>query len=485
MRRRARQTVGVALLACVLPATLPAQSVRVSGVTTMRYIGIRPLTADSVLAADVPGTTLIRETVDGHTVRCVEGATYCRFFRSADALAAVPASQDLSVSAWGFGRGLRVFARARARASLAAGEAVWPRADDPLDILAAYAELDRPAFRIRAGRQWATTGLGFYNFDGASLVVRPVRPLRLEGFGGWSLVRGLNEPITGGALAAVESFVPEDRGLLAGVRVQFRPSAALDASAVYQREIRSDRAALYSERAAAGLAWRTDVTTVETDLEADVALGVVNEARARATVHPSRTLGLDVFARRHRPYFDLWTIWGVFDPVGFDELGAGATWRGGPYTLEAHGSWRTYPETGASHPFTDFNSDGWRLRASAGARLRDWTLNGWYVYDLGFGAAGGQGGLRAERPLARDAFAALTAHAFQRAYEFRVRSGTVIGLAGDVGVPLGSRARVLGGLTGYLHTGSGADVDWSQLRGSLRLEWTLGAEPGLPEEGGG
>lgn len=483
MRRRTR--FAVVVLAALLPCGTAAQSIRVTGTTIVRYIGLRPILEDSVLAADVPGTGLLRVTDDGYTARCVQGAAYCNFYRSADVVAAIPATQDLRLSAWGFGRGLRVYARARGRAAAGDG-AVWPRSDDALDVLEAYAELDRPRFRVRAGRQWTTTGLGVYNFDGAALRLRLGPRTMLEGYGGWSLIRGLNEPITSGALAAVEAFVPDKRGVLGGARIRIRPTAASALSVTYQREIRSDRAGLYSERLASELGVRSRHATLEADLEADLGMGVVNEARARLSVYPSRPLALRLFARRHRPYFDLWTIWGAFAPVGFDEVGGGLAWTGSSWTAEAHGGWRNYPDTGVDLALAPFNDSGWNVGTSVSRELGSaWRLQGWYDADIGFGAARSQGGGRVERTLPGDAFLAVSATAFQQAYEFRVRSGTVVGFGMDAGAPVSERARIGGGLDAYIHSGSVADVDWSQLRGSLRLEWTVGSEPGRLGTGGG
>lgn len=481
MNRRFGALVLASLLAA-MPAS--AQQLRVTGITTIRYVGIRPLLEDSILAADVPGGSLLRETADGLTVRCVEGAAYCRFYRSGDAVAAVPTTQDLRFSAWGFGRGLRVYARARARAAVGS-DAVWPRSDDALDVLEAYGELDRPRVRLRAGRQWTTTGLGVYNFDGAALRLRLAPRLMLEGYGGWSLVRGLNEPITSGALAAVEAFVPEERGLLAGARLRVRPTAASALSVTYQREIRSDRAGLYSERVAAELGVRSRVVTIDADLEADLALGVINEARARMSAYAARSLTMSLFARRHRPYFDLWTIWGAFAPVGFDEAGGGIAWTGARWTAEARAGWRSYADAGTNLALAPFNDTGWNAGVSLRAELLpSWSLQAWYDVDVGFGAARSQGGGRVQKSLPGDGYVALTATAFQRAYEFRVRSGTVAGLGIDAGAPLGERARISGGLDAYVHGGTDPDVDWSQLRGSARVEWTIGAEPGRMGGGG-
>ena len=250
LRRRGREgpvsgvgRLGVLAVALALaPAAVTGQSVRVTGTTTVRYISIRPLEVDSVAVGTVDGEGVIRTDSLGRRVRCLAAAPFCRFFRSGDVASTVPIVQDIAATAWGFGRGVRLFARVRARASATDASAAWPRADDAFDALEAYGELDRPRYRVRAGRQWQVSGLGYYNFDGASVVLRPSRILSVNAFGGWSLARGLNESRASGALGAVESFVPDRRGVLIGTSATVRllPGSAL--TAVYQREVRGDRA---------------------------------------------------------------------------------------------------------------------------------------------------------------------------------------------------------------------------------------------------
>jgi hypothetical protein len=72
------------------------------------------------------------------------------------------------------------------------------------------------------------------------------------------------------------------------------------------------------------------------------------------------------------------------------------------------------------------------------------------------------------------------ASVFQSIYEFRVGTGRVYGFGVDGGVRIGREARVVGDVTLYRHqmTRDAPTPDWSQRRASLRLEWTLGADPG-------
>jgi len=171
-----------------------AQGIRISGVTSMQGVDLRPLIDDSVAVDATTGTGPYRALVDGRLVRCIEGEAYCRFRSSGARELVAPVVQDLRAVAWGFGEGISLQAHVRARGSLGGSQAQWPRANDSFDAIEAWLEIDRGPARARLGRQWAVGGLGVFNYDGASLVLRRGRT-RLEAFGGRSLVAGLNEPV--------------------------------------------------------------------------------------------------------------------------------------------------------------------------------------------------------------------------------------------------------------------------------------------------
>ena len=480
--------LGVWLGLLAVPAQ--AQTLRTTGASTLRYIGIRPLELDSVPVGITTGDGVLRRTTDGRLVRCVPAALHCYLYRSGARTGMVPAVQDVGMSVWGIGRGVSGYAQVRARADLGSGSAAWPRADDALDVLEAYAQLDRGPVRLRGGRQWRTSGLGFYNFDGFSALYRADPRISVEGFAGWTLVRGLHEPVSTEALAAVESYVPERRGLLFGAEVRARPSAATSLSASYQREIRSDRGGLYGERVALDGVTRRGAAALELELDADVAGRDVNEARLRLLLPPLYGVRTHLQARRYRPYFELWTIWRAFTPVGFSELGGGAAWRSTehPVGFTVRGARRAYDATGAELTFTTLRDAGWYMDVTAEVEpAPSWRLSGMYAADLGFGAAKGQGSARVERRFGTGSHGGLVLHAFQRSTELRVDEGTVFGASADGALRLSARTGVSGAVSFYRHAdrGSAPAVDWSQWRALLRLDWVVGPEPGLPEPGGG
>jgi len=471
-------------LGLATPHVSEAQSVRVTGSTSLTYLEVRPFVRDSLLAEEVEGSGLLRQAPDGQVVRCVQGDTFCRGTRPGRPVSSVPAVQDLEVSAWGFGQGIRAFAHVRARTSWGGNPDLWPRADKTMDVLAAYGELDRERYRVRAGRQWTTSGLGFYNFDGLGLTFRPVPGLAIEGQVGRSLVRGLNEPRTGGALEAIEELAPVEPGLLLSTQVRYRPSSRLSLAALYHRDIRDDRAGVYSELARAEGVFRFNGASVEGALEADLAGREFNELRLRVRAPPYRSTAVSGEVRRYRPYFELWTIWGAFSPVGFDEGRLDATWARarGDVIIRGEASYRSYDDTGFETSVGNFRTNGWGLGANASWSPRQpWRVEGGYRMEVGFGAARSEGHAGVLRRLDDLGHVAVRGLAFQRLYEFRLDHGVVLGLGAETALNLSDRARVFGHLTGYRHLDRGdqAGMDWTQIRGSLRVQWTVGAEPGM------
>lgn len=484
-------TLAAACAGLALTAARPlrAQDVRVSGTTTVNYVELRPLQMDSVLAATTTGDGVIRLAPDGRTVQCVDPSAYCYLYSNGSAISSAPALQDLQVSAWGFGQGMRFYADLRGRAVVNGSNTLWPQANDHFDALEAYLEFERPRVRVRAGRQWDVSGLAFNNYDGASVQVRPMSTLSVEAYGGWTLQTGLDEPVTSGALAAVEPYAPDSRGLLFGLRAQARPAPPVWLSAVYERSTPQSGSGLYSERMAADGMFRSGRLTMDLAAQIDLASADLNELRTQLLYVPDSRWTVRAFVRRHQPYFDLWTIWGAFGAVGFVEGGAGASWRStdGALSVDGQASRRHYLNTDAEVGFAPIRSNGWSLSGSGAMRLSPvWALDAQYGLDLGFGAAKSQGGLTLRRALRGGNSVGLTATAFQTADELRVNSGTVVGLGVNGVWRLGERSTITGSVADYQHAGRVPDSgpNWSQLRASLTYNWTVGAEPGLPAPGG-
>ena len=103
--------------------SLAAQSVRLHGTTTTQYVQLRPIQYDSTDNADTGAYVALPVAY------------------------AAPFTQDLELSAWGFGMsGLRAYALVRGRAALGS-DLVWPQSDTHFEALYAYFELERPQRR--------------------------------------------------------------------------------------------------------------------------------------------------------------------------------------------------------------------------------------------------------------------------------------------------------------------------------------------------
>ena len=480
MRPRVHSPWVVALaLAAAGPAL--AQGIRVTGVSTAQYIDMRPVVLDSVPAGQATGDGPFKQTADGRIVQCIAGDLYCRYLRPASVIGAVPLIQDVNVSAWGLTTGLRAYAQLRFRAAEGDAAAFWPSSDRTFEALAAYLELDRGPVLARVGRQWKTSGLGFYNFDGAMLSLRPSGWLTLEAYGGRSLLRGLSEPMVSSAISAVEPWSPDEPDWLVGGELRFRPSARFSASALYQRDVRADAAGLYGERLATDARVRLGRSTLDATLQTDLATGTVNDGRVRLEL--PRLLGLSpsLEARHYQPYFELWTIWGAFSPVGYDEASASAYWSGASdrFALRVSGGRRSYGQVTGGMASLPLRNDGWRVSTDATLRPAPaWSVSAGYAADVGIGQARSDQTLSVRRELG-GGYLGVSGMAFQTLDEFQVARGRVWGASAEAGVRLLPSARVDGSFQAYRHaeryTGG---IDWNQLRGMLRVEWTVGPEPG-------
>ena len=478
-----RLTPGLLIVLLGAASQLPAQSVRVTGVTSLQGVDLRPLVEDSIPVADAIGEGPFRVLPDGRIVRCIEGEAWCRFRASGERVMAAPLVQDLRASAWGLGQGISLHAHARLRETLGSDPVQWPRSGDAFDALEAYLQLDRGDIRARLGRQWVVGGLGLYNFDGASVQVRRGRG-RIEGRLGRSLVAGLNDPVGGSLLGSVDDLPPDEHGRLWGLSAAFAVPGRGAVSATWQRVIREDGAALYSDRAAFDGSTRLTGVTVDASLAWDLSRQEVNEARLRAARQLPWGLSASAELRRHRPFFEAWTIWGVFSPVAFDEARGTLDWRSadGRRGLTVRGSRREYDETGEGFSATPLRGDGWRAGAGVDwARGEHWVWYADYDIDIGFGASRSDVAGGARWTPDENRYVGIALSGLQNIYEFRVGTGRILGIRADAGMRVRQDARIVGDVAIYSHrlSNGAMGTDWSQRRVSVRLEWTVGRDPGL------
>lgn len=496
-----RLGLALGVLGAFAPSRAPAQGLRILGTTIARYLELRPVVDDSVPSDSAIGTGSLRETSRGVVARCVDGEPWCFYRRAADTrVTSLPLLQDLEATGWGLGQGLHAYAHVRVRASAGSDAAIWPQADDAFDLVAAYVDWERGRMHARAGRQYRSSGLGYVSFDGVASQIRV--PWKGDAFAvdawvGRSLVQGIHEPVTSSAISAVEDLAPERVGVVFGAAARWRPRPGLGLDVDYQRESRTDPW-LYAERISADGSARVGASgSVDGALELDLATGDFNEARLRAQ-HAlggplARAVGgrLAAFAevRRHRPFFELWTIWGAFSPVGFTEAAGGLAWT----TADARGSatldagWRRYEETHTGIDVLPMKSDGWRLGFGADWRATPtWVAHGAWRTEIGFGAARTDGELGARWQRDDDAWIGAMATVFQSVFEFKVGTGRVAGFGLDGGWRLRDDLRVAGDLALYQHRyrDLAPATDWSQRRASVRLEWTVGPDAGTAAAAG-
>jgi hypothetical protein len=452
----------------------------IAGSSSAQLIELRPLALDSVpLAQTDSAWSVYRKTADGILARC--GTTpYCTFFRSGARTNLVAMLQDLDVTAWGLGQGLSMHAQLRARNAVGDARHLWPQARQTFDVLSAYGELERPRLRARLGRQWAMSGLGVFNYDGASLLLRAPGGISAEAYVGGTLVEGLNRPLTTDVLSPVEDLPPSDGAYLFGGTMQLKSSALGSARVQYQRELRRDREGLYSERIAATGELRVAKMTLSGQLTHNLATGDFNDLSLALRLPLPLRIDGRVEARHYSPYFDLWTIWGAFAPVGYNEIRADAQWAApdARLSLGVSGGRRSYDDTRTGVAFLPLRNDGWRLGVNAAVRATDaWMLQGAYRIDVGFGASGTSSDI-AVRFSPGDRLS-LAAHgvAFQNIYEFQIGEGRVFGGGADVSIWLLADLRVAADAYLYRHNGSDQPqlVNWNQRRASVRLEWTVGS----------
>jgi hypothetical protein len=199
--------------------------------------------------------------------------------------------------------------------------------------------------------------------------------------------------------------------------------------------------------------------------------------------------------RRYRPFFDLWTIWGVFSPIPYSAI-TGSLWltpvRG--LTLRGGGERYWYPDAEAETPLVDEETDGWRWNVGAGYVVSPaLSIDAGYHTAFGPGASskGFDGGLGLQ--LARGLTLTADGGRMERPLEFRVED-PILGWYG-LGLeyrPV-ERLRVEAGATRFHENRRRPDassVDWSQTRLRLGATWLFGSAvdrilpPGVRRERG-
>lgn len=488
-RLQSWRRVGVALLGAVIlwagsgADALQAQQWRGRISSRVQYVEGRALVLDSVPVGLAAGSGAQRQVGDT-LVTCSAGQSFCYFYRPGEELSTYPSVLDLDLNIFGFGvQGLRAFVSTRFRSDFG-GDRFWPRTEDNFDLIAGYVELQRPAWRLRLGRDYQISGLGLYGYDGGSILVR-IRPafIELEAYGGWGLARGLPERVTSSALESLGVFQPVNDNYLFGFRGSARPVRNSSIEAIYQREIEMDRSGISSERLSFAATYApTSQWTLEGHADYDLAAGWWGKAGAKVGWYPITKVYLEGRLFRYRPVFSLQTIWLAFSPTPYSGYGLALGLRPGyNLTIRLEGERRDYSDTGAETAFAVPTTDHtWRAGVWGQWKPKvAWDVEGGYWLNWGFGAGVSSGDLRLNWHPTRAITLGGRFSAFDQRWEFRIGDAFTWSLGGDV--RWRTRAGTLwAGLSNYWYDrkADAAQTDWSQLRAVLGFTYYVGSEPG-------
>jgi hypothetical protein len=475
-----RRALALLLLAAPLsPLSLAAQGYQAEVRVRGDVLELRGLVRDSVPESSVPGDGLQRRLANGTIVTCLTD-DFCRWYRAGDVQTVTPTYGDIRFAAWLGVEGLSVHSQMRTRFL---SDEVWPKSSQEFDLITGYARYERAGWRATAGRLLRASSLGYRNFDGGSVLWKGLDVLRLEAWGGWSLYPGTNAPRSGKLLSENDVFAPDKRALIYGFEAGVDVQRKFFLSGLYQREIRTDRLALYSERIAADARLMLPQVVIDGSLAYDLAYKEVNSARLAAAAPLPKGFHLTLEGRHYTPFFELWTIWGAFTPVGFKEGRGLLSWTlpGSTLTLEVGGGYRDYEKANAGAELAPMKTDGWRLLAGGRWRGRDWFVDGGYRSETGFGAARYGGDLTVGRTFGPDIRLALHGTVTQTFGEFRVGEQVASGGGLDFSWNVGTfSVSGSGGLYRMTYDKRPDSPDWTQARAHLSLGYRFGTMAAQP-----
>ncbi|MES2306267.1 MAG: hypothetical protein V4558_12205 [Gemmatimonadota bacterium] len=367
------------LIGALTTTPLVAQGWRLRFDAYAQRVSFRGVTPDSVTAGEVIlSDSAGPVTRDGFAATCGFDS-WCRFYRPGDIHTGIPASVGVDLAMWGLGiPGLSVRVSGRSMGDLS-GDRLWPGTAPALRLVEGYAEYLRGGLTARAGRllqlgRLAATGSS--GLDGIRSTIRTSKDrLEFGAYAGWGLARGAILPVTSPAVNPLLDFQPGNRQIVVGVTTGVH-LASFDAEAEYRRELDPATNYIVAERAALSAQYRPlSRVRIVTGADYDIAQGRLGSADATIGYNGKRlwaTLG----ARHYRPFFDLWTVWGVFSAVPYD--GATATVAVtpiAPLQLRGRAEWFKYHDAEANTPAVPLKDRGyrWELEATL-TPLKAWTV---------------------------------------------------------------------------------------------------------------
>lgn len=478
--RRPLLWAGLAL--ALLPAAASAQGYLLRLDSRVQRVSYRGVRLDSIpLASTVTGANGGLETPDGYSVDCPNGSTSCTYYRPGPERRGGPMVTSADLTAWGLGVP-RLSLHASARVGLDLGTSdIWPGTDPAVQLLEGYLDYAGEWFDARAGRQIETGRLGYTGFDGGAFTARSVKTgLSAKLFGGFGLARATALPVTAGALNPLDEFQPRQRQWTVGAVGEWEHARA-SARFEYQREVDRDTKNLVSERIALSATARPLDAHWLLSGGAEYDLARDQWGSSDLSLRYSRShWNVSGGARYYRPYFDLWTIWGVFSPVGYSAVngtigiqplkGLDLGWSGERY-------W--YAETFATTPLEPVEDRGWRWTARAGYTIAQaWNVRGAYHNEYGPGAAskGWDAGL-GWTPSRLFSINVDGGH-MVRPLEFRYDESALDWVGAQADLRPTDRLRFGLGATRYMEDRRRPDAaafDWDQTRLVASITWLIGA----------
>ncbi len=431
-----------ALLLCAVP--LSAQDYRVRLDARAQSVWFRGLTADSILASSVvPSSSGGLETPEGRAVRCA-GGQYCYYFSPGPALRGIPVATSASIVMWGLGvQGLSLRASGRFLTDLGSDD-VWPGTEPAAQLIEGMFEYQRAALLARVGRQLVPSRLESMGFDGGWLRYRIERAsLDLTGYGGWGLGQAAAVSPLNPALNPLDEWRPRDRQIVAGLEAAWL-YRDIDLRGEYRREIDPEDDYFVSERAALSLGARHRAFRLHGGIDYNMAEGHVGNADATLTYLRPR-YSISTGARRYRPYFNLWTLWGAFSPVPYNALSISGEARiTSRMSVNGRAERYKYESAEVSTGLVPQLEDrGWRARIGGNAALSErWTLDANYGIERGPGASARSADVSAtfsqSERFSVDAYAGSLA----RPLELRYYDATSRWIGGRAQLQLGDQRRV-------------------------------------------
>ncbi len=476
--------VGVGLALAVAPSAT-AQSWRLRLDAAGQRVGFRGVIADSIPEADaLTGLSSGKITPDGFAVNCFNDG-YCHYWRPGELRRGVPATLTSDLTMWGFGiSGLRVRVRSRLHTDLT-GDRLWPGSSPTTQVQEAYAEYIRDGWTFEGGRipdhgRLGNSALGAIDGGRAALRLDQV-PLDLSLYGGWGFARGTLLSVTSPAVNPLLDYAPEARQLVAGATLGAH-LPRVNAEVEYRREVDPVSDYFVSERAALSVQFRpTARVRLTGGGDYDLAQGNLGTAEV-ALAYTAPRLWATVGARHYRPFFDLWTVWGVFSPTPYrgvnGTLGVGITSK---IQVRGSGEWFRYDAAGATTPTVTIEDRGWRAGLEATVTpVEGWTVQGGAHSEFLPGASSRGVDGRVTWRMQESWTVSVQGGALERPLELRFQDAGVTWLGAAADYRVADRWNVGATVDRYWESRDRPDAaafDWNQWRMGVRASLTLRSEP--------